>query len=177
MGNNPWQNGGHFLRLEAEGPGPAFIGDIPAAIDDVESVRPPSVRRLGGVAEIVEKGGQLYVQVTHTGLGHFAPGLRGMGIRKDDLVTDVRGGLPGVAGVRLFDINDKERDAVFVLLIKAVKSRDLPAKWRSGVTAENQNHGLLAAKGRELHSFFTINRLEAEFRRRVSDSQASCTSK
>jgi hypothetical protein len=173
MGGNACQNGGHFLGLEAVGAGLALISDMPPAIDDVEPVRPACVRRFGGVAEVVEKGGQLYVEVTHAGLGHFAASLRGMGVRKDDLVTDVRSGLPGVAGVRLFEVNDKERDAVFVLVIQAVKSRDLPAKWRSGVTAENQDYGLLAAQGRELHSFLAINRLEAEFRRGVSDSQAS----
>jgi len=46
----------------------------------------------------------------------------------------------------LIDVNNKERDPVFVLLIQLVERGSLPAKGRSSVTAEDENNRLPAAK-------------------------------
>jgi hypothetical protein len=44
------------------------------------------------------------------------------------------------------NVDDIECRPVLVLLVKLVKRGNLPAKWRSSVTAEYEDHRLFAAK-------------------------------
>jgi hypothetical protein len=44
------------------------------------------------------------------------------------------------------DIDDKKLYAILVLLIESVERGNLPAKWRSSITSEDQDHGLLSTE-------------------------------
>jgi hypothetical protein len=83
--------------------------------------------------------------------------------------VDITRGLPGVAGMRFADIDDVERGTVLELLVEDVELGNLPAKGGSSVAAEDQDHGLLIAKGRQFHWRRAVYRLEGEVRGGVAD--------
>jgi hypothetical protein len=47
--------------------------------------------------------------------------------------------------MRFGNVNNQERDAPAILLVKLVEGRNLPPERWSSVAAEYQNHGLLLA--------------------------------
>ena len=51
--------------------------------------------------------------------------------------------------MRLADVDDEERRVVPVALVHRVEGGNLPPEGRSGVAAEDQDDGLLAAEGRQ----------------------------
>lgn len=53
--------------------------------------------------------------------------------------------------MRFENVNGVERDLIFVLIVELVQGRNLPPERRSGVTAKDEDDGLFAAKGAELH--------------------------
>jgi hypothetical protein len=54
--------------------------------------------------------------------------------------------------VRLLDVDDEELGVAAVLLVEPIERGNLPAERRSGVAAEDQHDGALAAERRELHA-------------------------
>lgn len=58
--------------------------------------------------------------------------------------------------MRFGDIDDQKRNAPMILLVKLIQSGNLPSKWRSGVAAKDQNHGLLLVKRRKLNALTLV---------------------
>ncbi len=56
-------------------------------------------------------------------------------------------GLPDVAGVRLNDVDDKERDPIAVLVVKLVQGGNLPPERRSGIAAKDEHDRLFCSEG------------------------------
>jgi len=73
--------------------------------------------------------------------------------------------------VRLADVNDVERRAIFVLLVEFVEGGNLPPEGRSGVAAEDEDDRLLAAHGRQLKMALVIGAFEREIRSGVANSE------
>ncbi len=81
------------------------------------------------------------MQVANTGVGDgFTIGGGGW-VLEDDSFLDVALHLPKIAGMGLIDVDDEERDTVFILLVKLVERGNLPAKGRSSVAPENEDNG------------------------------------
>jgi hypothetical protein len=74
----------------------------------------------------------------------------------------------------LIDVNNEERDSVFVLLIQLVERGNLPAKGRSGVTAEDENNRLLAAKGRQADRAGMVQSWKSKIGSRAAYWQMAC---
>jgi hypothetical protein len=64
--------------------------------------------------------------------------------------------------VRFLDVNNVEGDAVLILPVKLVERGNLPAEWRSSITAEDEDDGLLAVKGAQSDFGFLIQSAQME---------------
>lgn len=52
--------------------------------------------------------------------------------------------------MRLENVDGVEGDLIFVLIVQLVEGRNLPPEGWSGVTAEDEDHGLFATERTEL---------------------------
>src|SRR5437762_6319203 len=161
-----------FVGLEAVRAGLALVSDAPLGVYDVQPVGPAGVCNFGRVVDVVNQGRDLNGKLGHASLGGGAAlGFR-LGARDKNSGLDVIVFRPGVNRVRLHDVNHEERRAVLILPVKFVERGNLPAKGRSSVAAENENHGALAAKRRKAHA-----RSLACLRRQVGDGQVEVRSR
>ena len=128
--------------MEAEGAGLALEADLALAIDEIEAVGPAGVGALGGVPGIVQKRGELDLQVADAGGGHVGALVLGFGIGEEHLLSQVDGQLPAVSGVSLLDVDDEEIDLIAVPAVELIESGNLPPEGRSSITAEDQHHRL-----------------------------------
>src|ERR1700674_3981843 len=134
-----FQRGAQLLRLEAEGPGPALVGDPPLRVDQVNPVGPSRVCLLGGVLESINQGGELYPQLAHAGSGDQRPLVEIFRAGEDDLILYIALHLPHVAGMRFQNVDRKECHLVAVLVVKLVEGRNLPPEGRSSIASKYQN--------------------------------------
>ena len=135
-----------FLWLESKRSGLALIGDLPFAVDQVNSIGPAGVGFLRGIVEAIEHGGKLYPQFANATARHKLSLLIIFRTGEDNLFFYVALALPHVGGMGFQDIHDEEGDSRPVLVVKFVEGRNLPPEWRSSVAAEDQNHGLPGAQ-------------------------------
>jgi hypothetical protein len=54
--------------------------------------------------------------------------------------------LPEIARMSLVDVHNEERYLIFILLVQLIERGNLPAKWRSSVTAKDENNRFPIAK-------------------------------
>src|SRR5215471_14314950 len=73
--------------------------------------------------------------------------------------------LPGIARVGFLNVNQIKFYLIFVLPIEPVERGNLPAEWRSGVTAKDQDDWLLASKIRKPHPRFLVKCFQRKIRR------------
>jgi|SRR5580700_3381611 hypothetical protein len=146
MGNNAPKRVFHALRLETERAGIRFVAHPSIPINHVKAIRPARVGALGAIIESIDDCWKLNTEPQHAQLSHVAAFVETLRARKNDLVIEIIGILPNIAGVRLTDVNHIKRDAVAVLLVDFVESGNLPPKRRSRITAEYEDHGLFAAQ-------------------------------
>jgi len=71
------------------------------------------------------------------------------------------------------NVHGVEGNAAVILLVKFVKSGNLPPEWRSGVAAEDQHHRLLRGKGRELDPSALVLLYQRKIGRRIADLEIS----
>ena len=136
------------MGFEAEWTGPRFVGDAAVAIDYVEAVGPAGVVAFSGVVKAVDHRRKMDAQFDDAHLAHLLAFGEIFWAGEDDVVVQIVGILPDVTGVGFANVDDVERDAVFVLFVELVEVGNLPPKRRSGVTSENQDDWFLAAHGR-----------------------------
>ena len=94
--------------MEAEGARLALEADLALAIDQIEAVGPAGVGALGGVPGIVQKRGELDLQVADAGGGYVRTLVLVFGVGEEHLLAQVDGQLPAIGGVRLLDVDDEE---------------------------------------------------------------------
>ena len=80
------------------------------------------------------------VKFANAGAGNvLALGIR-FGVRKQNTFPDVASHLPEIGRMRLLYVDQIESDPIVILLIQTVERGNLPAKWRSSVTSEDENY-------------------------------------
>ena len=134
------------LGFETEGARFAFIRDTALGIDQINAVWPAGIGAFGGVAKFVEDRGELYPKLSHARPSYERTLFLAFRAGKEDLIPDVALHLPNVAGVRLGYVDNQKSNPVSILLVELVEGGHLPPERRSGVTAENQDNRLAAAK-------------------------------
>jgi len=97
----------------------------------------------GRIAELVEHSRKFDPKFPHASPGDECPLFFRLWAGKNHLVFDIAFHLPHVAGMRFGNVDNQERDAPAIPLVKLVEGRNLPPERGSGVAAEYQNHGLL----------------------------------
>ncbi len=86
------------------------------------------------------------MEVSHARVGDFLPILFCGWIRKQNTFLDVALHLPEIARMSLVDVHNEERYLIFILLVQLIERGNLPAKWRSSVTAKDENNRFPIAK-------------------------------
>ena len=129
---------------EPEWTGVGLERDATVAIEQVHAIGPAGVVPLGSIRDAIHQCGEPQAQLSHTGgcgRGALVIGARG---GKQHVVLDIGADLPQIGGVSLLNVDDVERDAILVSIIKAIELGNLPAKGRSSIAAEDQGDGALA---------------------------------
>lgn len=141
-----------FHSVESKRARPALVDNPSVAIDQVDSIRPASVGLLGLIVQAVDNGREFQSKSSHAALsdGFALAGI--LGAAEHDVLAYVALHLPDIAGMGFKNIDRKERNFPSIHIPQPVQRGSLPPKWRSSVTAEDEYHRLLAAKGRELNA-------------------------
>jgi hypothetical protein len=132
--------------MEAKRASFALEHNASAAVDQIEAIRPASVRRLHLIIQTIYERGELDFQASYTGaryryaLGHVAR------TAKQHLIPDVALHLPYIRRMGLKDVDRVEIDLSLVLLRKLVQGGNLPPERRSSVAAEDENDWPLLPK-------------------------------
>ena len=132
--------------MEAKRASLALKRNAPAAVDQIEAIRPASVCSLHSIIQAIHERGKLDFQASYTGaryryaLGHVARAA------KEHLIPDVALHLPDIRGMGLKDVDRIEIDLSLVLLRKLVQGGNLPPERRSSVAAEDEHHWPLLPK-------------------------------
>ena len=121
-------------------------------IDEIKPVGPAGISIFSGVAELVEHCGKLDAQFADASTREEGSFLVILRAGKYQVFFNVALRLPDIARVRLENVDNEERDAISILLVKFVKGRNLPPERRSGVAAEYQDHRLCGGKRGQPHA-------------------------
>lgn len=76
----------------------------------------------------------------------------------------------------LLNVDQKELYPAFVFCVESVERGNLPAEWRSGITAEDQDYGTRAAKRGQLHFRFPVLCFQRKVGSLIANLQDSCSS-
>jgi hypothetical protein len=132
--------------MEAKRASLALERNASAAIDQIEAIRPASVRRLHSIIQTIYERGELDFQASDTGAGYRYALRHVARAAKQHLIPDVALHLPDIRRMGLKDVDRVEIDLSLVLLRKLVQGGNLPPERRSGVTAEDENDWPLLPK-------------------------------
>jgi len=112
-------------------------------INQIDSIWPTRVGALRLVVESVDHCGELNSQLTYAAARNLGALIEILRARENNFVFEIALGLPDIAGMRLDDIDNQERDLLVVLVIELVEGGNLPPEGRSGVAAEDEDDWLL----------------------------------
>jgi hypothetical protein len=111
-------------------------------VDQIEPVRPTCIRPFRRIAKLVEHGRKFDLKFPHASPGDERSFFFSLRAGKNNLVSDIALRLPQVAGMRFCNVDNQERNAPAILLVKPIQGWNLPPERRSRVAAEYQNYGL-----------------------------------
>jgi len=131
-----------LVRLKSKRARLALVSNAALRVDQIDAIRPASVRTFGRIAELVEHSRKFDAKFPHASPGDECSFFFCLRAGKNDLVFDIALHLPHVAGMRLCNVDNQECHALAILLVKLVEGRNLPPKRRSRVAAEYQHHWL-----------------------------------
>ena len=132
--------------MKSEGARTTLIDHASTFINQINSIRPPRVRLLGGVVETIDERRKLNAELAHTHVRNLLALSDVLWAGKDDLVANVALHLPNIAGMSFQNIDGVELYTLTIFIVELVECRNLPPKWRSGVASEDQYHGLVVTK-------------------------------
>ena len=92
--------------FEAEWSRLALVGDASVSINEIEAVGPSCVSAFGGVAELIEHGGEFDSKLANARASEEGPFFVVLGTGKDEVLFDVALSLPDVTGVSFEDVNN-----------------------------------------------------------------------
>ena len=160
-----------MLRRKTEGTCGCLENHPAIGSDQIEAVRPARIGALGAVFDSVEDRGDADSQVPHARRGGFGALSIRPRRRIEDVVSHIRGHVPKIGGVRLLNVDDIKSDAVAILIVQFVERGNLPAKWRSGIAAENERHRASAVLRRKLDGAAVVERGQFKIGSRVAGLQ------
>jgi hypothetical protein len=140
-----------FRGVESEGAWLCLQYDSAVSINEINPIRPARVGTFDGIVHVIDNGRNLDPKLPHTTGSDPAAFVEALWRSKDHFVTDVTGHLPNVAGVSFLNIDNVKGNPVFVLFVELVERGNLPAKRRSGITAEDEHDGAITAKAGQLY--------------------------
>jgi hypothetical protein len=146
--------------VKAEWAGAGLVAHAPVLVDDIEAIGPTGVVAFGRIIKRVDDSGELDAKLHDAELAQFAAFIEALGAGENDVIVEIVGVLPDVAGMSLANVDHVEGDAVSVLLVQLIENGNLPPEGRSRIAAEDENDGFFAAQGRQLESCFVIRALE-----------------
>jgi hypothetical protein len=132
--------------MKPKGSGFTLVGYTARLIDDKEAVRPAGVGALRGILQIIYESGNVNAKFDHASIRGLIAIIKTPGGGDKNVVLNIAGHLPSVGRMRLFYVYDIQSGSILVLRVHFVEGGDLPPKGRSSMTAENQDHRLLAAE-------------------------------
>src|ERR1700691_11781 len=127
-------------RMKTEWAGTAFVRHTTVAVDGIQPVGPAGVRLLCRVPEIVHQRRDRDMQVAYARVRHGHALLGAARARDYDVLLHVRCHLPHIARVRFLNVHDVESGAILIPFVELVERGNLPAKGRSSIAAEDQQH-------------------------------------
>jgi len=134
------------VRLEPKRSWRTLECNLALPVDKIQPVRPSGIRGFRGIAHVVDQRGNVNPQLPYTTFGDRGSLSKCLGVGEQNVLANVDRHLPGVARVRLTNVDDEKRYAIFVLLVQTVERGNLPAKGWSSIATENQNHWTLPAE-------------------------------
>ena len=132
--------------MKAERAWTALINHPSIFINQIDPIGPAGINLLGSVVEVVDKRRKFDPKFAHAHPCHPSAFFHALGTREYDLVADVTLHLPDVAGMRFQNVNSVEIYALTVFIVELVEGGNLPAKWWSSVTAEDEHYRLGVSK-------------------------------
>ncbi len=148
--------------LEPERAAAALVGDLAAAVDQVEPAGHPAVAGADGVVDRVDQHREAEVERLAAGPGDPDPLVVGPGLAERDADPVVALHLPAVGRVGLADVDHHERGPVLVAPVELLDVPGLAAERPAGEVAEDQHHRLRADELRERDLVLAVDRLEGE---------------
>ncbi len=150
------QGGGQAFSRETEWSWFGLEPDTSIRPDEIKPVGPTGVDLFHAGFNSVDQRGKRNVEFPHAGVRNLHALTEAGRILKKHIVLHVARHLPDVAGVRLNNVNDEERDSIPILGVQLVQRGNLPAKRRSRVTPKDQHDRLFPAERRKSHARGTI---------------------
>src|SRR5690242_7385623 len=132
--------------MESKGSSLAFEGHPAGRVNDVEPVGPAGVSALGGVLDIIHKGGHMNSEFDHASFRRLVAFEQRLGRGNQHAIFNVARHLPTVSWMRFFDIDNIERHLILILVIELVERGNLPTEGRSCMASEYQYHRFLSPK-------------------------------
>jgi hypothetical protein len=131
-----------LVGLKAERARRALVGDAALSVDQINTIGPAGIVSFCRVAELIEDGGKLDTEFSHTSAGNERSVFLTFRAGKNNFVFDIALHLPDVAGMRFRNVNDQECDAIAELLVELIEGGSLPPEWRSGIASEHKDDRL-----------------------------------
>ena len=123
--------------MESKRAGSGLVAHSSVSINHVEAIGPARIGSLRWIVKRIDHGREFNPEFHHAELTDLAAFIETLRARKHDVVVEIVGVLPHVAGVRFAYVHHIERDAVSVFLVKLIESGNLPPEWWSRITAKN----------------------------------------
>jgi len=147
----------------------ALINYAPGFIEQVNAIGPATVSLLGTVVEAVDKGRKFDAKLAYAHARNLFALSQVLWTGKNDFIANVTLHLPNIAGMRFQNVHGVELHALTIFVVKLIERGNLPAKWRSRATAEDQHYGLVVTNRCQADVRVLIQGGKREVGRGVSD--------
>jgi len=164
-----------LLGMEPKGAWTALVNDASVFINQINPIRPAGVSLLRGVIEVINQRGKFDTKLAHAHACNLFALSHALWAGKDDSIANIALHLPDVAGVRFQNVQDVKLHTLTIFVVKLVECGNLPPKWRSSVTAEDQDYWFVVPQRCEANMCALVQSGKREVWRRIADVQMSST--
>ena len=154
-------------------PQPAAVDDFPRLIDDVNTLGPASVGKVGGFVHVVHAEGQREMEAPDEVVGNGNALHQSLRLRVANVFVHIAFHLPFVLRMGFADVNGQKIRAGFVIVIKIYEVAYLAAKGRSGVAAKDQDERALADSIAEMELRLSVEAHQRDVRSAVTDVEVA----
>src|SRR5882724_13672390 len=169
----PGQPGASFAGLIVKRAYSAAIGDAAVFIDDVKTLRPRGVHKIGRVGHIIHAKGQWILEALGEVVGDGHALFQSFRLRVAHVVFHVRFHLPFIGGMRFAHVDGQEIGVVLIVVVNLDDVADLATEGRSSKAAENENEGPAGGAFANMETGLTIESEEPGVRSIVAHFQSA----